>query len=251
MPPSALFLSPHLDDVAFSCGGVAARLARAGWQVTMATVFTRSLQPTAGFALACQTDKGLGPDVDYMALRRAEDRVAADFMGVQPLWLDLPEAPHRGYTSAAELFTAPHAADDILPAIRAVLAPLFNAQPDLVFTPQTLGRHVDHVQLVRAILDDHPVERFIWYRDTPYAIRDPHAAPADALAGLEEQIIPIAPTLSCKQDAACAYASQIGFQFGGAVATRQALSDFAHAQGHGQPAEKLLVADPSQLAFLA
>ena len=77
--PTALALSPHLDDAAFSCGGLLASLAREGWHVVMATLFTASVADPTGFALACQLDKGLPAEVDYMALRRAEDvRAAAE-----------------------------------------------------------------------------------------------------------------------------------------------------------------------------
>ena len=74
--PLALALSPHLDDAAFSCGGLLAGLSAAGWRVVVATVFTASVPEPKGFALACQTDKGLDPSVDYMALRRTEDAAA-------------------------------------------------------------------------------------------------------------------------------------------------------------------------------
>ena len=67
---TALALSPHLDDAAFSAGGTLHALARAGWRVVVATVFTRSVPDPQGFALACQLDKGLDASVDYMALRR-------------------------------------------------------------------------------------------------------------------------------------------------------------------------------------
>ena len=82
--PHALALSPHLDDAAFSCGGTLARLAAAGWRVTLCTAFTRSVPDPTGFALACQLDKGLGPEVDYMALRRAEDDAACAALGATP-----------------------------------------------------------------------------------------------------------------------------------------------------------------------
>ncbi len=75
--PRALFLSPHLDDVAFSCGGTLVGLAAGGWETHLATAFTASVPDPQGFALACQLDKGLGPEVDYMALRRAEDHAFA------------------------------------------------------------------------------------------------------------------------------------------------------------------------------
>ena len=98
---TALFLSPHLDDAVFSCGGTIALLPRAGWRVIVATVFTRSVLNPPGFAPACQLDKGLTPDVDYMALRRDEDAAACARLGAEVRWLDALEAPHRGYGSAA------------------------------------------------------------------------------------------------------------------------------------------------------
>ena len=61
------------------CSAPAARWRRwptPGWRVVLLTVFTRSVPNPAGFALRCQTDKGLPATADYMALRRAEDAAA-------------------------------------------------------------------------------------------------------------------------------------------------------------------------------
>ena len=93
----ALFLSPHLDDVVFSCGGTLQLLLERGWSATVVTVFTGNVVRPQGFALQCQTSKGIAPEVDYMALRREEDRAAFAHLGSPPLhhW-DLLEAPHRG-----------------------------------------------------------------------------------------------------------------------------------------------------------
>ena len=94
--PTALAISPHLDDAVFSAGGALARYARDGWRVVVATVFTASVQNPSGFALACQMDKGLSAEIDYMALRREEDAAACRVIGAVPAWLPFPEAPHRG-----------------------------------------------------------------------------------------------------------------------------------------------------------
>ena len=96
--PTALALSPHLDDAAFSCGGLLASLARQGWRTVMATLFTGSVPDPQGFALACQLDKGLSAGIDYMALRRGEDARAAAELGIAPpRHMPFREAPHRGY----------------------------------------------------------------------------------------------------------------------------------------------------------
>ena len=245
--PNALFLSPHLDDVAFSCGGTLARLACAGWRVGLATVFTRSSLNPTGFALACQLDKGLPPDVDYMTLRRAEDRRFAKKAGATDVrHLDLPEAPHRGYASAPELFADVRPDDGIGPDVRARLARLVaDVRPDVLFAPQGIGGHVDHVHVIEAVLalGDRPPT--VWYRDAPYAIRFPEALPASALPeGLEEQPVDVQATLDVKLDATTAYATQLGFQFGGEEAMRTALRDFAEEEarrcGRGGAAEVFL-----------
>ena len=172
MTPRALALSPHLDDAAFSCGGTLARLAAQGWDVTLCTAFTRSMPSPTGFALACQLDKGLPPDVDYMALRRAEDRIACSRLGASSLWLDLPEAPHRGYSDAKALFAPPSDEDAVLAPLSDRLRGLLEIPPALLLAPQALGGHVDHVLLVTALRSVLPAGQPVWWwADFPYAMR--------------------------------------------------------------------------------
>ena len=240
MTRRALFLSPHLDDVAFSCGGLAACLADAGWHTVLATVFTRSVVPATGFALACQLDKGLPPEVDYMAIRRAEDKVAARWLGLSEIrWLDLPEAPHRGYQAAPELFGPIHAEDGIGGELVACFEALAaEHRPDLVLAPQGLGSHVDHHHVIAAALRVFPEGSLAFYRDTPYAIRQPDAAPSPAVPRGTLSTVPIGAVLDRKVAAAQAYASQIGFQFGGSAPLDRALRDFASREGDGFAAER-------------
>lgn len=238
---TALVISPHLDDAAFSCGGTMALLADAGWRVVMATAFTRSVHPAAGFALACQLDKGLGADVDYMALRRGEDADAAGLLGAEPRFLDLPEAPHRGYDSAAALFGPARDDDDVWRALAAQIGELVEAlRPALVLGPQGLGEHVDHRQVIRALLHAVDGPPLAFFRDTPYAIRNPDASRDAALPQLDEAVVDIEAALARKVAASCAYGSQVGFQFGGAEAAGEALRRFALQEGGGRAAERFL-----------
>jgi LmbE family N-acetylglucosaminyl deacetylase len=220
--PTALALSPHLDDAAFSCGGLLACLAQGGWRVVMATLFTGSVADPKGFALACQLDKGLSAEIDYMALRRDEDTEAATALGIAPpVHLPFREAPHRGYGSAPELFSETRADDgiaaDLAPAFAELIA---GEKPDLLLAPQAIGGHVDHVQTVRALRSLDPRAPILWWRDFPYTVRE--AAPQEPLAALfaelPEAAVTLDPDAQARKRAACAaYASQIGFQFGGAA----------------------------------
>ena len=222
-------VSPHLDDAAFSCGGTLARLAREGWACTVVTVFTASVPGPRGFALACQTDKGLDPGVDYMALRRAEDTRALRALGARPEHLPFAEAPHRGYTSAADLFAGVH--DDEPLDVAALTAELtrLTADADLVLAPQALGGHVDHLLVRGAVARlDAPVA---WYRDTPYVLREPRAGAPEALAGLAEVGVALDLTaLDARVAAATSYTTQLGFQFGGVEQAALALRAFARAE---------------------
>ncbi len=239
---TALVLSPHLDDAAFSCGGTMAMLADAGWRVCLTTAFTRSVYPATGFALECQLDKGLGPEIDYMALRQEEDEVAADILGVADLrWLDLPEAPHRGYASPQALFGPMLEGDTVWRDLSGIISALVSElAPDLVLGPQGLGHHVDHRQMIMAIEQAVPQESLAFYRDTPYALRNPSALPTVTLSGLAPSEASIGPWLERKVAASCAYASQVGFQFGGPTAAASALRAFALDEGDGHAAERFL-----------
>ncbi|WP_426954647.1 PIG-L deacetylase family protein [Muricoccus radiodurans] len=214
--PRALALSPHLDDAAFSAGGSIARMAREGWEVTVATLFTASVPSPTGFALACQTDKGLPADTDYMAIRRAEDREACAALGAQAIHLPLREAPHRGYGSAAALF-GPLRSDDTahLAAAEAIAPLLDELRPDLLLAPQAIGGHVDHVLTVRAIQVMDLRVPVLWWRDFPYTIRpDTPRRPFEAmLSRFPEVALPTDP--AAKRAACAAYATQLGYQFGG------------------------------------
>ena len=196
-------------------------LAAQGWSVTVATVFTASVPDPKGFALACQLDKGLPPDIDYMTLRREEDRAACERLGAVPRWLGLPEAPHRGYGSAVALF-GPLRPDDRIDLADLLGATMRALGPDLVLAPQGLGGHVDHVQLVRALRSMDLPPSVLWWRDFPYAAREHVAEPfAREMGGLAEFAVPLRPdALARKQDASLAYRSQIGFQFGGSEGLR-------------------------------
>lgn len=246
---TALFISPHLDDVAFSCGGTFARLTSGGgWHAILCTVFTKSVANPKNFALRCQTDKGFSADADYMKLRRAEDCRAAKILGAgETLHLNFLEAPHRGYESAPALFAGVKAGDEVWQSIAEHLDLLNEIhQPEVIFAPQGLGNHADHLQIIRATRQTFPIEKILWYRDAPYAIRQPNAAPSDLLpADLSEIHYDIKPCLGRKISACAAYQSQLGFQFGGAGKLKTTLESF-----HRNEAKRLQTDAAAVEAFL-
>jgi LmbE family N-acetylglucosaminyl deacetylase len=228
-----------------------ARLSRLGWHVTLLTVFTESVPEPSGFALACQTDKGIPATADYMRLRRAEDEAACRALGAEPVHLANPEAPHRGYESASELFAGVMPGDDAHLTFGASLTALIQSLgPELVFAPQGLGGHVDHLQVVRALDGEsrqlqNAGPRLLYYRDTPYALREREAvARVSGLSGALETGVAIRHELEDKLRACAAYETQIEFQFGGVEDMREALERFSFSEGrrlsYGAPVETYL-----------
>lgn len=243
---TALFLSPHLDDVAFSCGGLAAILADAGWHTVLATLFTRSILSPKGFALACQLDKALDPDIDYMALRRGEDTLAAGILDVGIVrWMGLPEAPHRGYGSPAELFGGIRNDDSAAAEITTAMRSLDTAhRPHLVLAPQGIGNHVDHRLVTSCALAAFGALRLAYYRDAPYVIRHPEARPSLGTDGGTHTAIDISRALERKISASAAYTTQVGFQFGGLDHLAVALRHFAMQEGQGAIAAETFLGCP-------
>jgi LmbE family N-acetylglucosaminyl deacetylase len=220
---TVLAVSPHLDDAVFSAGALLWRLARRGVRVVIATVFTGNVANSQGFALSCQLDKGLGPGVDYMALRRAEDEAACAILGAEPRHLPLLEAPHRGYISAPDLFAGVHDDDrEVHSEVRSRLTDLMTEfQPDWVLGPSGIGNHVDHL-VVRDALDAFRHPRQWWWEDWPYAVRERRET---TLQPGREMAVGSAARAE-KFGACAAYRSQLGFQFGGP----QALADLLATQ---------------------
>lgn len=226
---TALFISPHLDDVIFSCGGTLAKMRGEGWRTILCTVFTKSVANPQGFALACHLDKNLAPEADYMKLRRSEDCRAAKILDVSEiLHLNFPEAPHRGYHSAPELFDDLKPHDEIWKSVAEHFELLDDIhQPAVVFAPQGIGNHCDHRQTIDAALEVFAEEKIKWYYDTPYIIRQPDAKNYHRLpSNMRPLRVGITEFLNDKIEACAQYATQINFQFGGRAELFEMLGNF-------------------------
>ena len=218
-----IYISPHLDDAALSCGGQIFQQTQRGESVLVVTVAAGEPQTTirSPFAQFLHHNWGFTA-VEAVAMRRAEDVLACQRLGADVYHGSLPDAIYRLhpqnqeplYASNEGIFGPLHAAenpliDEIelffrsLPASRRVAAPL------------AAGNHVDH-QLAR-----HAAERvwgaaLLYYEDYPYVQRNPQAfrrlvQPAQQwrsyLIGLEPG------ALTARLEAIKAYRSQISSLF--------------------------------------
>lgn len=159
---TAIYLSPHYDDAAFSLG--AWITGRPGG--LLVNIFTRS-QYTAAKAVT---------DVDAVsAIRAAEDQVFATRLGLEAVALGLEEPSLRGRRSR----DASRVGEDA-GLLRGPLTALLDRRVDgetEVFCPAGIGGHVNHLA-TRLVAWEWAVARgretqLRFYEDLPYASR-PH-----------------------------------------------------------------------------
>jgi LmbE family N-acetylglucosaminyl deacetylase len=237
----AIYLSPHLDDAALSCGGQIHARARRGERVSIVTLFAGGAPPAAELsALAADLHRRWGLDSgDAVAVRRDEDRRAARELGAECVQLDLPDAIYRFdrrgtplYSTLAALFLDPadddHAMDSPL---RAALAAL--PESAVVVAPLAIGGHVDHRAVREAALAVVPRDRLWFYEDFPYAER--WRVRRRALAkqrGWETRVEAIGDDeLLAKCRAIACYASQLGPIWSDAAERERRLRRFHERRG--------------------
>lgn len=190
------YVSAHLDDAVFSCGGLMAQQAAAGDEVRVVTVCAGDPPVGELTPFAYELHRRWGGAGSPMGLRRAEDHVACGRLGASVVHLAIPDAIYRRAKDGQALYPNVEALfDRLLPEdgarideAAAALSRALPAEADL-YAPLAIGGHVDHILTRRAILR---LRRPLWfYRDIPYAIRptpvETEPAPtraAEALAGL-------------------------------------------------------------------
>jgi LmbE family N-acetylglucosaminyl deacetylase len=167
-----IFLSPHLDDAVFSCGGLIAKAVSLGCPVEVITFYTKEISPET-----------LPPQQAKVAIhqeRKKEDVVALEVLGAVPIWCDYPERYLRSpwLTSPFQAFRTPaegtvHAFDNSV-SMGQYLSDLIAKSNDAqFFAPLGVGNHYDHVELFLVSLvtakDQRTLNRFAFYEDA-YAL---------------------------------------------------------------------------------
>lgn len=235
-----IYLSPHLDDAVFSCGGLIASQVAAGDVVTVLTIFAGDPGPgpIPDLAQAMHRLWGVGPDP--VGDRRTEDHLACGRLGASVVHLPLMDAIYRvgpanvvRYNSVEAIFGPVHPADAGL--AEEIWGHLSRACPleAVLYCPLGLGRHVDH-RLTRVAAErlGRPLR---YYQDLPYAVRG-GSPPAELEAAPgREQLLPLSPEQIDAWVAAVAeYRSQVPVYWPDVYALYEEIRRF-HDQGPGFP----------------
>jgi len=229
-----LAISPHLDDVVLSVGGIVARMAENGADVVVGTVFTADTpHPPVSSPIIEELNKRWNLGSSPMAFRRMEDVAAVIALGARVTHGGLPDAIYRTdrernclYPTRTGVFSAPSHEDDIFPALNKLLVRwMEDFQPDCILCPLAVGRHVDHVitsESFRNVALGQNLNVFL-YEDFPYSTaRFPPGFPDSVEAALRRtkwtvtHPEAVSVDVSAKIDAILKYDSQINDLFGDA-----------------------------------
>jgi LmbE family N-acetylglucosaminyl deacetylase len=235
-----VYLSPHLDDAALSCGGRIAGQIAVGQRVLVVNICTTAPRPNTAFselARAFHREWGLSPE-EAVAARRREDAAAMSILGVDCLHVGALDAIYRhptAYDRRETLFGVPDAGDPLLPAMRELIGQLRARLPAAAFyAPLGVGSHVDHQITCQASIECAG-PRLALYEDFPYVARPGELARRIANLGLalRPQVTPIEACLPQKIASVHAYASQMAelahSQLGRSVGADAALAVMAEA----------------------
>ena len=220
-----LYLSPHLDDVALSCGGQIARATRSGVAVDILTIFAGDepgpSQPTASPLVTRIYDLWQLQAGEVMATRRREDLAACRELAAQARHWELKEAIHRLapdgnqalYPTLERLFGAIAPQEERLVA---ALAQRFAALPGgresaRIVAPLGVGGHVDH-RIVRAAAERAFGNSLLYYEEFPYVVWKLFALRRAGISGRGWQALPqplAAGDVAVRIAAIACYASQV------------------------------------------
>lgn len=238
-----IFLSPHLDDVALSCGGLVWDMTQHKLRVEIWTVMS-GIPPDESYSqFATQIHRAWGKSGhNALLMRLAEDRSACDVLGASARHFDIPDAIYRRDPAShefvvnnnEELFSR-KPEEALVRDIAAVLEKDFPPRAVMVM-PMALGGHIDH-RAVRSAGEIQPGDH-LYYVDYPYILRDFEGA---HLARRGWQRLPRTlnkAALKAWQDAVLCYTSQLGSFWRDEKETRLALNNYL-AGGGGRLWRKL------------
>ena len=171
-----IYLSPHLDDAALSCGGLIHRQALAGASVQVVTIFAGSPAERVLSPFAVELHARWGHPTNAVAVRTQEDHRAMRLLGAEYLHLEYLDAIYRFdgrsflYLSREDLRGSLHPSDvELARQIAASMIEICSTQSPSIYAPLGVGDHVDHQVVREAILTlRNALPSIIWYEDYPY-----------------------------------------------------------------------------------
>ncbi len=244
-----IYLQPHFDDAALSCGGaIAIQSALTGQHTLVITVFgglPPANQTLSPFAMQTQQKTSLGTSAtEAVQARRDEDEAAMKILGADVLWLDYLDAIYRGspayYQGNEALFGSVNPGDVPLDEELSALFLNIHERAPLaaIYAPLGVGHHVDHQLCCSAA--DRLAQRKLnvkFYEDFPYVAQPGALETRRRELGMvmEPELVEISNEVREKEEAVAQYKSQIAQLFGSEDQMRQSLRGYSSTLRRAYP----------------
>jgi LmbE family N-acetylglucosaminyl deacetylase len=242
-----LYLSPHFDDVAFSCGGLVWQQIREGVQAAIWTICAGD-PPLSGLSpFAATLHDRWQTGIEDGHHRRHEDIAANQILGAEYRHFPVPDCIYRKgqagsylYQTEESLFGQLHPEEENL--VRELahhfsrLAETPGGKSNLtVVAPLGIGNHVDH-QLVREAAErweeDSSHIRLFYFADFPYVLKEQDHREKLEAKGMESICFPVsAEALDAWFRASAAHTSQISTFWRDESGLRRALEGWVEEYG--------------------
>jgi LmbE family N-acetylglucosaminyl deacetylase len=237
-----VYLSPHFDDIALSCGGLAWQQSQSGETVQIWTLCAGDPPPGgfSPFAEGIHARWQTGPAATQT--RRAEDLASCGILGATPRHFSIPDCIYRTdphgthlYASEAALYSPVHPAEDgLLEQLVSELGHLLPAEANLV-SPVSVGYHVDHRltrRLAERLAAEHPGLTLWYYVDFPYILTRPQQFSRLRGAAWESVLFPLSePALRAWTNGFTAHASQLSTFWPDAETAHAVFDTYAQLMG--------------------
>lgn len=238
MPVTWIYLSPHFDDVALSCGGLVWEQAQAGEPVQVWTICAGDVPPGPLSPFASTLHTRWDTEQNAPAQRRVEDFDACRLMGATPRHFDLADCIYRRnpkdgchlYNSEEGIFGPLDVVEGGL--VTKLADDLQTLLPDnaTVVCPLTLGGHVDH-RLTR--LAAKKIGFGLWYyADYPYVLVETPKLDALRQSGWQTVDFPVSEEgYEAWIASITAYASQVSTFWSDTPSLQAAMHSYWQASG--------------------
>jgi len=228
-----IYLSPHLDDIALSVGGLLWEQSQAGERVSVWTVCGGDPPPGNFSPFAEGLQERWETDAESMPVRRAEDIESCRLLGAEPVHFSIPDCIYRRspksgkhlYDSEQKLWYSVHPDEgELAVQIAAEFAEKLHPDSQLV-CPLTLGNHVDHrlTRMAAEILG----EPLLYYADYPYILKAQNLLTLENHTATRYSISPQA--LLAWQRAVAAHQSQISTFWPNLDEMREAIREYCQS----------------------
>jgi LmbE family N-acetylglucosaminyl deacetylase len=212
-----IYISPHLDDAAFSTGGLMYEQTKEGIQVEIWTIM--SGYPGQGeltdLAKNLSRRWGTTSAEETISMRRAENEKSSKIVGAYPKHFDFLDCMFRRGPSGAALypsvFLEPQEFESDLPTQIANAISSNILPDDLLVCPLAIGNHVDHIIVRRAV--ELLRRSLLYYADVPYLLNKPYRLSPKTKKMQESFHFISKAGLDSWLEAIRAYSSQIEMEF--------------------------------------